>query len=218
VLASEAVVTDPSMPNWFSYQFNTVNSTTTLDLYSARVTGVGSGQATGSATKHFQGQGTPMAGSLTLSMAQSTRLSNQLVLNNPLANLTWLSDALPSTQYNASATAPVINDNWTGNWYFGVSSSGRAVGLNAGNISGQNAFTHCDFDQGSQLTPLNGANLYSVNLLIKVNTLCSIPNPSNTQSAQYQGLAFVANTSNGVELVIMAVSSDHKALFFQGYR
>jgi hypothetical protein len=218
VLASDALIANSAIPNWFGYQFSTVSNTTSLNFYSARVTGVGSGQASGSAFKHFQGQGTPMAGTLTLSTPLSNRLSSQLVMSNPLENLIWLNDALPLNQYNASATAPVINGNWTGNWYYGVSSSGRTVGLNAGDISGQNVFTNCDFDQGSQLTPLNGANLYSVNLWIKVHTLCSIPNPSNTQSAQYQGLAYVANTSNGVELVIMAVSSDHKALFFQGYR
>jgi hypothetical protein len=220
-LASEAWVTNPATPNWFAYHFSTNNNTLSLDLYSARVTGVGSGQASGATLKHFQGS--PISGALSLSMAQDTRLSSQLTFSNPLENRNWLTDALSDGQYSPAGTASNLNGSWTGVWYFGVNSSGKSLTLNSGNMLGQNVLTHCDFDVGSQLTPLNGANLYLANLYIKVNTQCTSLNSSNTQSAPYQGLAFVVNNPKPgyvSELVIMAVNPgpEHQALFFRGYQ
>jgi hypothetical protein len=218
VLASEALVTNPATPNWFGYHFSTTNNTSSLDLYSARISGVGSGQASGAAVKHFQGS--PITGALNLSMAQSNRLSSQLVFSNPLENLTWLTDAF-NTQYNPSITPSPINGSWTGYWYFGVNSSSKSLTLSSGNITAQNVLSGCDFDVGSQLTPLSGANLYLTNLYIKVNTLCTSLNASNTQAALYQGLALTVNNPKAgsvSELVIMAVGPNHQALFFRGYQ
>lgn len=218
VLVSDTVLSNATTPNWFGYKFTTNNNTVFLDLYSARVSGVGTAQASGVVYKHFQGP--VIAGALTLSMAQNTRLSDQAVFSNPIENLNWSTDALGSAQYNPSTTPAVINGSWTGTWYFGANSSSKTLTLNTGSINGQSIMANCDVDVGSQLTPVPGANVYSVNLYVKVNTQCTNLNPSNTQAALYQGLAFVINNptpAHATQLVIVAVSADHTALFFRGY-
>jgi len=220
VLAPESQVIAPT-PNWFGIQF----TSGVPDLYSARVTGVGTSSVSGTATtKHFQGISSPRTGqSASMSMALSTRLSSTVSIDatgqeNALT-LNWLTDEPSSTQYTYRASAPALTGTWAGNWYFGVNvSSAKSLVLSNGAVSaGQNLNANCNLEN-TQLTPLNGINLYGVSLNISVNTNCTL-STSNTQATPYQGLAFViSNPTSSVtsRLYIMATGQDGQAVFFRG--
>ena len=220
VLAPEGQVSAPT-PNWFGIQF----TSGVPDLYSARVTGVGTTSVSGTATtKHFQGISSPRTGqSASMSMALSTRLSSTVSIDatgqeNALT-LNWLTDEPSSTQYTYRTSASALTGTWAGNWYFGVNtSSAKSLVFSNGTVSaGQNLNANCNLEN-TQLTPLNGINLYGVSLNISINTNCTL-STSNTQATPYQGLAFViSNPTSSVtsRLYIMATGADGQAVFFKG--
>ena len=219
VLAPESLVAS-STPNWFGFKFT--NGNNYPDLYSARVTGVGSTSASSStATKHFQGISSPRTnGTASISMTLADRLSNGLSFagnsQESALSINWLTDQLGSTQYVYASVATALSGNWTGKWYFGLNTSNdKTLTLSSGNVTGsQSVITNCNLES-SQINPLNGVNLYEVSLYISVNTNCTLSS-SNTQPTLYKGLAFMDSPSGGSHrLQIMAASTDGKALFFR---
>ena len=156
-------------------------------------------------------------------MPLSTRLSSTVSIDatgqeNALT-LNWLTDEPSSAQYTYRASAPALTGTWTGNWYFGVNvSSAKSLVLSNDAVSaGQNLNANCNLES-TQLTPLNGINLYSVSLYITINTNCTL-STSNTQATPYQGLAFViSNPTSSVtsRLYIMATGADGQAVLFRG--
>ena len=224
ILAPETLISSPT-PNWFGIKFT--NGNNYPDLYTSRVTGVGTPTATGSTTtKHFQGISSPRTGaSASLTMPLNTRLSSTISIDStPQENaltLNWLTDQLGADQYAYAATASSLTGTWIGKWYFGVNTSNdKSLILSAGSVTGsQSVITDCNLDN-TQITPLSGANLYEVTLYVSINTNCTLSN-SNTQATLYKGLAFVINNpipgkTSRLQLMASATDGSHKAVFFRG--
>ena len=226
LLADPALVNSPT-PNWFGIEFPA--GSLYPNLYSARIDATGNTSATAIVTESFQ---LARTGNVTLSMSSTTQQLSQLALAAALPS-NWTATKLASKQYNEAPLSKALNDaflnaTWTGNWYFGVGASNTSFSapfaLSNGVALNQAVSQNCPIDNTapnvSQLSTINGVNLYLVNLYFRHGLFNCTLNDSNTLDANYQGLALIdLNPDTGRNrLRVMAIGPNNKGLFFKGDR